>query len=115
VNGPEPGGMTPADLEVAEGIRLEYRRKQRNKRLGNFLLIGVLLVGIVTLVVAMSSDLVLFSNGFAFFAVIGGMLTIVMCFWIFQMINWRCPRCQKGFGSQRNPRFCANCGVRLRE
>ena len=29
MNGPESGGMTPADLEVAEGIRLEYQRKQR--------------------------------------------------------------------------------------
>ena len=107
--------MTPADYEVAEGIRLEYQRKYGNKRLGNLVLIGVLLVGIVTLVVGMGGDLALFQNGVAFFAVIGGILTIVMCFSIFQMINWRCPRCQKGFGSQRNPRFCANCGVRLRE
>ncbi len=34
---------------------------------------------------------------------------------IFSLINWRCPACNGYFRKEINPKFCAKCGVKLRE
>lgn len=39
----------------------------------------------------------------------------VLCYTLFAMIIQRCPRCAKQQTRIRNPRFCFNCGLRLRE
>jgi hypothetical protein len=39
----------------------------------------------------------------------------VLFYGLFGLINQRCPRCAKSQSRVRNPRFCYNCGLRLRE
>lgn len=41
-------------------------------------------------------------------------IVVFMGVWIFALINWRCPACNKYFGRAFNHFYCSKCGVRLR-
>lgn len=35
--------------------------------------------------------------------------------WIYRLMDWRCPACNKGLESNINPTFCPKCGVCLND
>ena len=111
----DPRPLRPGERSDAERMVLqEYAAKYRRKKIGSWSVFGVVMCSILGLVLVTIADRWLIPPGVYFVVVLGG-LFLLISFGVFQMINWRCPRCQKQFGAQRNPRFCANCGVRLHE
>jgi Na+/citrate or Na+/malate symporter len=46
--------------------------------------------------------------------VVAALLLFIVGAGVFSLGNWRCPACNRYLGQQVNPRFCSNCGVRLR-
>lgn len=111
-------GMRPGfdeDDEVVWVIREEYARKARRKLVGTVVVLSSVGIGFFGMMIGAAMELVVFDGVWGFLAVIGGMFMVALGFSIFQLINWRCPRCQSQFKVLRNPRYCYNCGVRLRE
>ena len=78
-------------------------------------IVGIGVVGLIGIIAAASMGTLNFGSPWMLFAMIGGVFMVLIGFSLFQMINWRCPRCQTQFRALRNPRFCYNCGVRLRD
>ncbi len=100
---------------VEEAIRLEYRSKLKFKRVGTIIVLGFTMLGFAAVVVGVMGGVFGPWTGEVGAAFVSGMFLIVFVYAVCQAINWRCPRCAGRFGAQRNPRFCSNCGVRLRE
>lgn len=101
------------DDPQAELCRAEWLRRRQRQRVGGWILMGwvlvvtifVLLLGFGVLELPTSNPLYVFPFYFV----------PVLIFGMFNMINGRCPRCNQGLGRVRNPRFCFNCGLKLRE
>ena len=47
-----------------------------------------------------------------FFAVVG---VVILGFFGFSLVNWRCPSCGAYLGQRLNPRECNTCGATLRD
>lgn len=41
--------------------------------------------------------------------------TVVLGFFGFSLVNWRCPACDAYLGRRFNPRACPSCGQQLRD
>lgn len=103
------------DDPAARAVHQEYAGKARRKLVGTIVVMGGVGIGIFGLLIGVSIGLAVFEDLWGILGVLGGLFLLALGFSIFQLINWRCPRCQASFKALRNPRFCHNCGVRLRE
>jgi hypothetical protein len=93
----------------------EYARKVRVKRWMYWGSLGVFVGGICLCIVAAVTGIFVFKNREVYLVLISLGLLMLLGVGVAQMIYWRCPQCRGQFRAQRNPRFCSNCGVRLRE
>jgi hypothetical protein len=110
-----PTSDSPLAPEDPQAIlcRAEWLLRARRQRRAGWLLIAW--TGCVTIFVAVAiSGLVNLPDG-AGLAIFPVYFLPVLFYSLFSMINYRCPRCSKTLTRLRHPRFCFNCGLRLRE
>ena len=86
--------------------RKEYAGRRRRQAVS---LIPVAALGAVT---AMGGAALLGMSEQGFLALVG---TVILGFFGFSLVNWRCPSCGAYFGQRLNPRECRACGTVLRE
>ena len=88
------------------------RRRRRQRYAAAALIICTVLSAAVVFALAMS----LFDVSPRFgFLIIPALFLPVLFYVLFSMVNCRCPRCSTNQSRLRNPRFCFNCGLRLRD
>jgi hypothetical protein len=104
--------LHPEDHQAAM-CRSEWARRVKRQRAAGWLLAAWL--GCVTMFVAVALTGMLELPADAMLAIVPVYFLPVLFFALFSMINYRCTRCSKTLTRLRNPRFCFNCGLRLRE
>lgn len=94
-------------------LRVEWlRRRKRQRYAAAALIIWTVLAA--ASVFALTMDF--FDVPPRFGLVIFPMFFLPLLFYVlFGMVNNRCPRCSGNQSRQRNPRFCFNCGLRMRD
>jgi|GEM_PF-2091899 len=113
----DPGVSGEEDEQARQGriVMHEYAWKLRAKRWSHWFSLGSLGLGTLLLSVMGATEVFVFEDPIVYLWLLSGGLMLLLAVGIYQLINWRCPQCQSQFHAQRNPRFCSNCGVRLRE
>ena len=69
-------------------------------------------VGFLAVLVAMGGASALGLSEGAFLIVLG---VVILSFFGFSLLNWRCPSCGAYLGQRLNPRECRACGTVLRD
>jgi rubrerythrin len=109
------GERRPDERSPEEQMAIaEHATSLKRKKLSERVVLAVIFLGTVSaaFLTILNQDLL---PGAGYALIIGVGFLLLMGLGCFQFINWRCPRCRHQFSGQRNPRFCSNCGVRLRE
>lgn len=86
--------------------RAQYLEKRRRQSLS---VIPVCVLGIAAAVTGGNL------GGLPEKAVLGVVGLVVLGFFGFSLINWRCPRCGAYLGQRLNPSQCRSCGTVLRD
>lgn len=83
----------------------EYAQKRRRQTL------SLVPIGMLGVLVAMGGGGMLGLSDRAFLMAVGG---VILSFFGFSLLNWRCPSCDAYLGQRLNPRECKACGAILR-
>ncbi|HSG08842.1 MAG TPA: hypothetical protein VLA36_10825 [Longimicrobiales bacterium] len=69
-------------------------------------------VGLLAVTVAMGGGAVVGLTASASLVVVAA---VVLGFFGYSLVNWRCPACDRYLGQRMNPRACPSCGQVLRD
>jgi len=84
----------------------EYAEKRRRQT------VSLIPVGVLGVTTALGGGGVLGLSEQTFLVIV---CTVILGFFGFSLINWRCPSCGAYFGQRLNPRECRACGAVLRD
>jgi len=90
---------------VARFKRAYAERKRRQA-------LSTIPVGVLALAVVMGGGAVVGLGATASLVVVGA---VVLGFFGFSLVNWRCPACDRYLGQRLDPRECPSCGQVLRD
>lgn len=84
----------------------EYADRRRRQT------VSLIPIGGVAAATAMGGGGALGLSDQAFLTVVG---VVILGFFVFSLVNWRCPSCGAYLGQRLNPRECNACGATLRD
>ena len=87
-------------------IKNEYASRRRRQT------VSLIPVGVLAAVTAMDGGGMLGLSDQAFLVVAGA---VILGFFGFSLVNWRCPSCGAYLGQRLNPRECNACEATLRD
>lgn len=96
----------PSDSRQLTRCKKEYAAKRRRQA------VSVIPVGALGAVTAMGGGGMLGLSDQVFLVVVG---VVILGFFLFSLVNWRCPSCGAYLGQRLNPRACNACGATLRD
>ena len=110
---PRRGGEGREGLPVQNtrwGQLVRHKREfaERRRRQG----LSTIPVGVLAVAVAAGGGTVAGLGASAGFVVV---VAVVLGFFGFSLVNWRCPSCDAYLGQRLNPRECPSCGRVLRD
>lgn len=86
--------------------RREYAERRRRQA------VSVVPVGVLGVLVAVGGNGLLGLSEQAGVFAVGA---VVLAFFGYSLVNWRCPACDRYLGQRLNPRQCPSCGQALRD
>lgn len=95
-----------ADSRHLTDNKKEYAGRRRRQTL------SLIPVGGLAAATAMGGGGALGLSDQTFFVVMG---VVILGFFCFSLVNWRCPSCGAYLGQRLNPRECHTCGATLRD
>lgn len=94
--------------ESAQLVRHKREFAERRRRQG----LSTIPVGMLLVAVAAGGGTVAGLGASAGYVVV---VAVVLGFFGFSLVNWRCPSCEAYLGQRLNPRECPSCGQVLRD
>ncbi len=101
-----PVGPVDTDRPDIVRYRREYAARRRRQAL------SVVPVGVLGVLVSLGGGGLLGLSQQAGIFVAGA---VILAFFGYSLVNWRCPACDGYLGQRLNPRQCPSCGQALRE